>query len=89
MGKVVVNRCYGVFGLSAEAMKWLKDRGYLGINSRHDPLLVECVETLKDKANGRYAALEVVEFSGNKYRIANYDGMESVETPDNIKWITI
>ena len=91
MGKVVVNRCYGIFGLSEAAIQWLKEHGNnSGVNSsRHDPILIECVQTLKDKANSRYSNLEVIEFEGNKYRIQNYDGLESVETPNSIKWITI
>lgn len=91
MGRVVINRCYGAFGLSEEAILWLKEHGNNSgaSTSRHDPILIECVQTLKDKANGRYSNLEVIEFEGNKYRIQNYDGMESVETPNSIKWITI
>jgi hypothetical protein len=46
---------------------------------RHDPLLVECVETMKKKANGSCASLEVVEIpDGVEYVIDEYDGMERV-----------
>lgn len=53
---------------------------------RTDPVLVQVVEELGDKANGEYAELSVVEFSGNKYRICEYDGLEWLETPDSIQW---
>lgn len=53
---------------------------------RTDPILVQVVEELGDKANGEYSKLQVVEFSGNKYRICEYDGMEWLETPDTIEW---
>lgn len=53
---------------------------------RIDPVLIQVVEELGDKANGEYAELRVVEFSGNKYRICEYDGMEWLETPDTIRW---
>lgn len=53
---------------------------------RTDPALVQVVEELGDKADGEYAELKVVEFSSNKYRICEYDGMEWLETPDSIKW---
>lgn len=53
---------------------------------RTDPILVQVVEELGDKANGECAELTVAEFSGNKYRVCEYDGMEWVETPDTIKW---
>lgn len=55
--------------------------------SRHDPVLVQVVEELGDKANGEYAKLRIVEVSG-PYRIDEYDGSESVETPDSYDWIT-
>lgn len=53
---------------------------------RTDPVLIQVVEELGDKANGECAKLKVVEFSGNKYRICEYDGMEWLETPDSIQW---
>lgn len=54
---------------------------------RHDPVLVQVVEELGDKANGQYAKLRIAEVSG-PYKIQEYDGYESVETPDDIDWIT-
>ena len=55
--------------------------------SRHDPILVQVVEELGDKANGAYANLCIAEVDG-KYRLDEYDGYESVETPDSYEWIT-
>lgn len=54
---------------------------------RHDPALVQVVEELGNKANGDYAELRIAEVSG-PYRIDEYDGNESVETPDSYDWIT-
>jgi len=54
---------------------------------RHDPALVQVVEELGNKANGNYAELRIAEVSG-PYRIDEYDGSESVETPDSYDWIT-
>jgi hypothetical protein len=54
---------------------------------RHDPVLVQVVEELGDKAGGQFAKLRVTEVSG-AYRITEYDGYESVETPDGCDWIT-
>lgn len=54
---------------------------------RHDPVLVQVVEELGDKANGDFANLRIAEVDG-PYRIDEYDGYESVETPDSYKWIT-
>jgi hypothetical protein len=55
--------------------------------SRHDPILVQVVEELGDKANGMCAKLAIKEVSG-PYRIDEYDGNESVVEPDGYDWIT-
>lgn len=92
MNKVVYNDCYGVFSLSEQAIKWLRKNypDYLeGSCSRHDPRLVECVETLQGKASGKYARLRVATIEGNIYRIDNYDGQEHVVEPQDLNWITI
>lgn len=57
--------------------------------ARHDALLVECVETLGEAANGDYAKLVVVTTKSNRYRIVEYDGAEDVQTPESIKWVTV
>ena len=54
---------------------------------RHDPILVQVVEELGDKANGSYAKLAIGEVSG-PYGIDEYDGFESVIEPDGYEWIT-
>ena len=54
---------------------------------RADPVLVEVVEKLGDKANGTYAKLRIVDIpKGTLYRITEYDGYESIETKDDIDW---
>jgi hypothetical protein len=55
--------------------------------ARHDPILVQVVEELGDKANGSYAKLAIEEVSG-PYRIDEYDGLETVKEPDGYDWIT-
>lgn len=54
---------------------------------RHDPVLVQVVEELGDKANTQYSKLSIEEVYG-QYRINEYDGLESVETSGSINWIT-
>ena len=78
--KVVINRCYGGFGLSEKAMK------FLGVDSRwpdiarNDLKLVKCVEKLGEEANGMYAELKVVEIPDDvNWEIGEYDGLEWVE----------
>jgi hypothetical protein len=56
---------------------------------RSHPLLVECVETLGDGANGSCASLCIRDVpAGTKYRIDEYDGNESVMTVDDYEWET-
>lgn len=68
-----------------------KDYGFgfhLGSDfSRSDLILVEIVETLKEKASGQLSELKITEVpKGTKYRIDEYDGFESVETIDSYEW---
>ena len=100
--KVVLNRCYGGFGISEKAVDWLREQGVPSEKvyvvetlswrpahcnlHRHDPLLVKCVETLGKDANGEHADLEVVEIEQPLYRISEYDGAEGIEQPDGIRW---
>lgn len=134
--KVVINRCYGGFGLSHEAvMRYFEIKGITvypeqdkGIGSwkfwtywlvkpedrieskegeafyamsmedrraynakhseqtvyprdieRHDPVLVQVVEEMGDKANGDHAELKVVEIPDDvNYIIEEYDGLEHI-----------
>lgn len=135
MTKIVINKCYGGFGLSDKAIvryheikgvpMWVehdKKYGSMGIShywlvpesermedlgdefyklsleerqaynqkwsdqtfsvydlSRDDPVLVQVVEEMGEKAYGRYAELKVVEIPDDvNWEIAEYDGMESV-----------
>ena len=96
MAKVVINTCYGGFRLSQRALKRLRAEGvevltdgyhtdevlYLGQVERHDPRLVAVVEEMDE------APLEVVEV-GPVYRIVEYDGLEHVEEPHTIQWVTV
>ena len=52
---------------------------WLDTSHREDPVLIECVEELGKKANGKYARLEVVEIpDGLDYVIDDYDGVETL-----------
>ena len=55
--------------------------------SRTDPVLVQVVEELGEKANGLCADLQIRELpAGTLYRIDEYDGNESVVTQDEYEW---
>lgn len=79
--KIVINKCYGGFGLSKEAYKHLglvwDGCGHKYINNRTNPKLVKCVETLGCIANGSSAELKVVEIPDDvEWEINEYDGVE-------------
>lgn len=109
--KLVINRCYGGFGLSdAAVVRYAELKGinlvmeeskqnlggavfYLdGIkddehyfsyydlaSDRSDPLLVQVVEELGQKANGFASELKVIDIPDNvEYTVQEYDGIEWV-----------
>lgn len=92
--EVVISVSYGSFSLSDKAIQYLADHGldiddhYPGQNElpRHHPLLVQCVKELGKEAGGQYSDLTIVKVDG-LYRIHEYDGSESIETPKAMKWI--
>ena len=54
---------------------------------RTDPVLVQVVEELGERANERFARLAIAEVpAGTLYRIDEYDGSESVMTQDMYDW---
>lgn len=54
---------------------------------RADSALVQVVEELGEAASGRFAKLQIAEVpKGERYRIDEYDGFESVETVSSYEW---
>lgn len=80
--QVVINRCYGGFGLSAEVEEIITNLlGEDGFHEmeRHSPILVSLVKQMGERANGNCAKLEVVDIpDGLDYDIEEYDGYESL-----------
>lgn len=84
--KVVINRCYGGFGLSEEA--WDAYTKLAGITNdslsyydvaRDDPYLVQVVEQFGEDANSEYSDLLVVEIPAKvNWEIDEYDGIEHI-----------
>lgn len=77
--KIVVNRCWGGFGLSDWAMEQLGINVYYDID-RTDSRLIELVENFPTKVDNRSSALEVVTIpdESTDWELNDYDGMESV-----------
>lgn len=92
--KVVYNAAIsGGLYLSEKALSWLKEKGmkseaeelgqagpFAEIISRHNPILVECIKTLGEEANGpedkwrTKAELHVATITGKYYYIDDHDG---------------
>ena len=82
--KIVINACYGGFGLSKEALALFNERSgtvntYEYDIERNNPILVEIVEQLGEAADGHFAELKVVEIPDDvQWQIEEYDGNEWV-----------
>jgi hypothetical protein len=82
--RVVINDCYGGFGLSEEAFERYKQLAgitdpiflYYDIN-RDDPYLIKLVREMGDRVNGPCANLKIVEIPADvAWLIQDYDGIE-------------
>jgi hypothetical protein len=86
MRKIVINKCYGGFGLSVKGENLFKElKGitdpdwYYNDIARDDPVLIELVETLGQEIESSYAKLKIVEIPDDvEWEIEEYDGMEWV-----------
>lgn len=75
--KVVINNCYGGFGLSEEALKKLGVESCFDIMDRSDPKLVAVVEEMGDAANDMHSRLKIVEIPSNvEWILMEFDGNE-------------
>lgn len=63
--------------------------GSLYDTPRHDAILILAIEALGEKANGSCADIQVREIKGDRYYIKEYDGSESVVTPQDIQWTIV
>jgi len=84
--KIVINDCYGGFGLSDAALDEYKSRkGITDTNfyyydiPRDCPVLVEMVEEQGTAINGNFSELKIVEIPDDvNWYIVQYDGNEHV-----------
>jgi len=84
--EILVNRCFGGFGLSNEALelykskKGITDDIYYGNIERNDPALIESVKEIGIKKSGTWLSeLEIVTIPDDiEWTIEEYDGKEWV-----------
>jgi hypothetical protein len=82
--KVVINTCFGGFGLSEKAVEiYAEQKEIVPVDvstydiPRDDSTLVAIVEQLGPKAAGRFASLKVVEIPADvEWTVQEYDGAE-------------
>ena len=87
--KIVINTCFGGFGLSDEAITMYRERKGIAADTRltyadeiarDDADLIAVVEALGEKANDQYSELKVVEVPAwlkeKGWSIEEYDGRE-------------
>lgn len=94
--KVAINIVYGGFRLSEKAKKRYKEISgkelpwdYWDAIPRHDPALIQTIEELGEDANGDGDYITIEEIPGNRYRIEEYDGIETIHYPEEENWIVI
>lgn len=91
--KILLNKCYGGFGLSDEFVEKYPQFDKYDDYERHDETLIKCVEEFGlDKSASSFSEFRIIEIPDDvKYSIHNYDGMEHINevwievTPDELK----
>ena len=82
--KIVINTCFGGFGLSPIGRDDYESRSEVELDSeldisRTDPILVAMIEEDSGLYNGSYASLKVVEIPDDvDWEISDYDGREHI-----------
>jgi len=85
---VMYNTCYGGFSLSEAAVAEYRRRCPEAVHvsarnvERHDPVMVQIVREMQEKANGMCAKIELERIPAeyqNHYEIGEYDGLEGVQ----------
>jgi hypothetical protein len=92
--KVVYNANYGGYGIPDEVRIRYNEIAKTNYESfwdmddvpRHDKLLVQLVEEYLQE---HYSDLSIFEIEGNRYRIDEYDGAETVVEPKDDFWIVV
>lgn len=82
--EIVINNCYGGFGLSKEALdeyckRTNRDDVYESQIPRDDEVLIQLVREMGKAVNSRVSELKIVDIpDGINWQIEEYDGMEWV-----------
>lgn len=85
----IIDCVYKDGGLAYSTRKFYVMNAVRGFLKRHDSDLVAVVETLGKKVNGTFSNLAIKEIDGNMYDIEEYDGKETIVTPEDLCWTVI
>jgi len=93
--RIVINRCYGGFGLSNLAVSRYRELAWISEEElfwtydipRDSKILLQVIDELgAQESSGPHAELKVIEVpEGIKWHIADYDGMEHI-AEDHRQW---
>ena len=99
MSKVAINKCSGWFSISKQCVKRIENKygmdlscgAYYFDEKRHAKELIDAIETLGSEAcSGDCAKIVLEDCSSSLYNIEEYDGYETLITPDDEReWIKI
>jgi hypothetical protein len=98
--KFAINTCYGGFGLEQNVQDTINalktDRGlpnfeWIDSLKRTDKEMIEVIEKYQAEGidvNDTFADVQIieVEMKDPRYELVEYDGLESINTPDSIPW---
>lgn len=87
--KVVINSCYGGFGLSKDAILWLAERGNKlaieELKEGNNGFGIYGYDFSNDEMRNNEDLIHVVEFLGDDVN-SNYSKLKIVEIPDDVEW---
>ena len=86
MTKVAINAEWGNFYITPEMRTWFLARDHTDFYGfeRHNPILIECIETCDNVGD-----IIIVEIDEDRYFIVDYDGIETLYTPETCPWVCI
>ena len=80
----------GVRFFDSSSLQSYRDNAYItGDLPRHDPRLIQVIEEFGAEASGSFSNLKIAEISGDRYKIDEYDGRETVVEIQDEEWIEI
>ncbi len=101
--KVAINKSYGGFSISKECAQWIENKYGIDLSKeynygkyyfnekRHAKEIIDAIETLgSEVCSGDCAKIVLEDCDSGLYQIEEYDGFETLITPDDERgWVKI